>query len=180
MSGLQSFPVLASIIEERFSCRSFDSTRPVDVALIHSVINAARIAPSAVNRQPWQFLIVQEESGRTIVTEAYNRDWLKSAPTYIIAFGDHSQAWRRQCDGKIHIDIDVAIAVEHICLAAASLGLGTCWVCNFNPEVIRKAYNVPEHLEPIAIIPIGYPADGCTKPTKNRKSIEEIIKWEKL
>lgn len=179
MSDLQSYPALISIMSQRFSCRSYDLGRTVDHDLIAAVLDAARIAPSACNRQPWQFLVVDSEEARNIISLAYPRDWVRTAPAYIIAFGDHPSAWHRG-DGKDHTDVDLAIAVEHICLAATALGLATCWICNFDPHIISDAFNAPEGLEPIAIIPIGYVAPDCPVPAKKRKTTEEIVKWGKL
>ena len=76
--------------------------------------------------------------------------------------------------------MDVSIAVEHLCLAATSLGLGTCWVCNFDPELIRKTFRLPDEVEPVAIIPIGYPADPAAVPAKNRKEMSDIIRRGKF
>lgn len=179
MSDFQSYPSMMSLMEQRFSCRSYNLGRTVDRDLISAVLDAARIAPSACNRQPWKFLVVESEEARDIIAMAYNRDWIRSAPAYIIALGDHDEAWHR-ADGKDHTDVDVSIAVEHICLAAASLGLATCWVCNFDPHIVTTGFNIPANLEPVAIIPIGYAAPDCPIPAKNRKSAADIIKWGKF
>lgn len=169
-----------SLMNERYSCRAYDTERPVEHDLLNAVLDAARIAPSACNRQPWQFLVIEDDAAaRDIITRSYDRDWIKSAPAYIIAIGDHDAAWHR-ADGKDHTDVDIAIATEHICLAAASLGLGTCWVCNFDRTTIAEGFDMPSNLEPIVIIPIGYPAKGSIVPAKKRKEASEIIKWGKL
>ena len=83
-------------------------------------------------------------------------------------------------DHKDHMDIDTAIATEHICLAAAEQGLGTCWVCNFDTELCRKHFKIPETIEPVVLIPFGYPSDPALfdETPKKRKPIEEIIKRE--
>jgi nitroreductase len=93
----------------------------------------------------------------------------------IVACGNYQESWKRS-DGKDHCDIDVSIAVTHLTLAAAELGLGTCWVCNFDTKFCSQYLNLPESVEPIAIIPIGYPAnpDVFVNNGKNRKNIEEI------
>lgn len=80
----------------------------------------------------------------------------------------------RPCDGKPHADIDVAIATEHLCLAAAELGLGTCWVCNFDAGKLRDLFPLPGY-EAVAIIPVGHIASDCPHPGKRRKSVEEIF-----
>lgn len=179
MTDLQSYPNLLSLMEQRFSCRSYDLGRGVDRDLIGAVLDAARIAPSACNRQPWQFLVVDSQEARDVIAMSYSRDWIRTAPAYIIALGDHEAAWHR-ADAKDHTDVDVAIAVEHICLAATALGLATCWVCNFDPQIVRDAFSIPANLEPVAIIPIGFAAPDCPVPAKNRKKSDEIIKWGKL
>ena len=163
----------------RYSCRNY-SDRPVGRDVLEQVLEAARLAPSAVNRQPWTFVVVDNEEGRRAIFEAYGREWIRTAPLFIIAFGHHDAAWHRPFDGKDHTDIDLAIAVEHICLAAAAAGLGTCWVCNFDPAVIRKAFGTDDSTEPVAIIPIGYAASESKVLEKNRKPLDEIVKWNKL
>lgn len=173
------FPQFYNLSLERYSCRAY-SERAVDEGTLMAVLDAARLAPSACNRQPWLFLIAEGEDERAAILESYNRDWIASAPAFIIALGDHSAAWHRPHDGKDHTDVDVAIAVEHLCMAAAAMELGTCWVCNFDPAVIRSRFNIPEHLEPVAIIPIGYPAEAGVVPEKKRKALAEIVRKGKF
>lgn len=179
MHNVDLYPQLMQLLRERFSCRAYLPDRPVDRDTVGAVLDAARLAPSATNRQPWTFLVVDTPQGLEAVHRSYSRDWIRTAPTCIIAFGNHDAAWHRPCDGKDHTDVDLSIAIEHICLAATSLGLGSCWVCNFDPEVIRTAFDVPTNLEPIAIIPLGYPANPEV-PAKVRKPAEEIIRYGKL
>ena len=95
--------------------------------------------------------------------------------------GDHREAWRR-ADGKIHTDIDVAIAVDHMTLAATDLGLSTCWVCKFDVMKCVKALDLPEGVEPVALIPIGYPEDEAdvNRHEQLRKPLDEIVHWEKF
>ena len=171
--NIQEFIKLA---EERSSIRKY-SNKEVSRELINQVIESARIAPSAVNFQPWRFLIVTGEKAKAVVREFYPREWFATAPLYIVACGNHEEAWHRSFDGKDHTDVDVAIAVEHICLSAAAAGLGTCWVCNFDAAKLKADLSLPENMEPIAIIPLGYTeGDGDVRP-KKRKSTEEIVQW---
>lgn len=86
---------------------------------------------------------------------------------------DTNQSWKRAKDGKEHGDIDIAIAVEHICLAVTEQGLGTCWVCNFDPALCKEILGLPEQTEPVVILPIGYPDSTELTPSK-RKTTEEI------
>lgn len=178
MTNLESYPHLLGVMNERYSCRAYDPGRTsLDHDLIRAVIDAARIAPSACNRQPWLFMVVEGDEAREKVAAAYGRDWIKTAPAYIIALGEPEVAWHRPADGHDHTDVDLSIAIEHMCLAATSLGLGTCWVCNFDPAVLRREFNIPEQYVPVAILPIGYPAPGSAATAKNRKTAEEITRW---
>ncbi|MFP4697731.1 MAG: nitroreductase family protein [Eubacteriales bacterium] len=163
--------------KKRYSVRKFQD-KPIEKEKLLQVIEAARIAPSAVNFQPWQFIIVQDEEVKEKLYETYQRDWIKSAPAIIVACGDHSKSWRRR-DGKDHCDIDIAIAVDHMTLAAAQLGLGTCWVCAFNSARCHGLLDLPSNLEVIALLPIGYP-EGEVNPNRyenKRAKLDDIVSW---
>ena len=158
------------LVEKRYSSRSYQP-QSVEQAKLDYVLECVRLAPSAVNKQPWKFHIVKSEDDKAKLQRCYNRTWFNSAPMYIIASILHNEEWIRS-DGKEHGNIDIAIAVEHLCLAATEQGLGTCWVCNFDAKLCKELFNLPENEEPAVLIPIGYPADEA-KP-KNRKDINEI------
>ncbi len=164
------------LAKKRYSVRNYKET-PVEKEKILAVIEAARLAPSAVNYQPWHFIVVTDEKVKEKIAESYPRDWFKKAPAIIVACGKHAESWKRM-DGKDHCDIDVAIAVEHMTLAAADMGLGTCWICAFNAKKCHEALGLPEDVEVIALLPLGYPADDRI-PVKKRKNIDEIMSWEK-
>lgn len=178
MTDIESYPQFYQLVADRFSCRSY-SNRPVDRALISAIIDTARLAPSAMNRQPWTFVVADTPEFCKEVASCYGRDWVDGIPAFIIACGDHDTAWHR-ADGKDHTDVDLSIAIEHICLAATSLGLGSCWICNFDARRLRSVLNAPSHIEPIAIIPIGYPAPDNIIPQKKRKTSQEITLWGKF
>ena len=91
----------------------------------------------------------------------------------IVACVNHNESWHRRADNKDHADIDIAIAVEHLCLAAAEQGLGTCWVCNFDTPRCSEVLGLPENLEPAVLIPVGYAEDEPTE--KKRKPLNEIL-----
>ena len=126
-----------------------------------------RLAPSAVNKQPWKFILFTGEDDRARMQQCYDKEWFREAPAYILVCENHGAAWTRRYDEKNHADIDVAIAIEHLCLAAAEQGLGTCWVCNFRVQLCQE-FKLPEEWYPAAIIPIGYPATPDI-PEKTRK-----------
>ena len=166
------------LVEERYSCRKF-SDKKVSNTDIEKVLEAARLAPSACNKQPWTFYVIESENGKHAICDCYDREWIKTAPAFIIAVGNNAMAWHRQEDGKDHTNVDLSIAIEHICLAATSLGLGTCWICNFDTAKLKTVLKLGNESEPVAIIPLGYPETDSI-PAKNRKDLSEIIVWEKL
>ena len=151
---MKDFLELAS---NRYSCRAY-STKSVEKEKIDYIMECVRMAPSAVNRQPWRFRIINDEELKAKVQGCYNRDWLRSAPVYIIASVLHDEEWVRS-DGKPHGKIDVAIAVEHLCLAATEQGLATCWVCNFDAAKLKEIFSMSPEEEPAVLIPLGYAAD---------------------
>lgn len=165
---------LKELSENRYSVRSFEEKEVENESLAY-ILQCVRLAPSAVNLQPWKFYVVKNEENKAKLRQCYSRDWFNYAPMYIIACVNHSEEWTRKYDSKPHGDIDVSIAVEHLCLAATEKGLGTCWVCNFNAPLCHQLLNLPKDEEPIALIPIGYPKGDI--PPKKRKTLDEIVCW---
>lgn len=166
------------VIETRYSCRQYSDYRPTRAEL-EDILEAARLAPSAKNQQPWHFTVVTDADpeARQAVLEAYGREWLQSANTFIIVSGNASEAWVRPYDEHCHVDIDVAITTEHVCLAATAAGLSTCWICNFDPEMLMSAIQFPAGYRPAVIIPVGKAVEGSPIPKKVRKSLDEIVTW---
>jgi nitroreductase len=167
-----------SLAKDRYSCRSYLSTN-IPKELIEKVLEAARIAPSATNAQPWRFVVVTQSPLREHIASCYARPWLSMAPVIIVACGDHSISWRR-ADGKDHCDIDIAIAIDHITLAAAEAGLATCWICKFDALKCAEFLKLPSHISPIALISLGFPADKPSDSERHlkRKPLNEIVSWE--
>lgn len=120
-----------------------------------------------------EVVIVKSDEARKQLQECYDREWFKSAPLYVICMREVDSNWIRKEDNKQHGDIDVAIATEHLCLAATERGLGSCWVCNFNVAKLKETFPYVG-FEPVAIIPIGHIADDCPTNEKKRKFLEEI------
>lgn len=160
------------LVKARYSARQY-SNRPIETAKLNYIMECVRLAPSAVNFQPWRFRIVTDTTTLKALQQCYKREWIATAPCIIVACADHSESWHRRADNKDHADIDIAIAVEHLCLAATEQGLGTCWVCNFDATQCSEALGLTAHLEPVALIPIGYPSDQATE--KKRKEQNEIL-----
>lgn len=165
------------LLRERYSIREYKQQK-VSKALLIEVLEAGRMAPSAANKQPWSFILVSEEENLNKLKKVYDRDWFKKVPQIIVICGDHSESWKRSFDSKDHCDVDVAIAVDHMTIRASELGLGTCWVCHFDPEMVKEQMQLPEGVEPIALLPIGYPLEN-KPPRKKRKALDEIVFLEK-
>lgn len=163
------------LAKKRFSVRKF-KTDIVKNEDLQYILEAGRIAPSANNSQPWQFVVTQGDAKNDEVNNLYHREWFNDAPIVIVIVADHSKSWYRS-DGKDHADIDAAIAADHMTLAATEKGLGTCWVCNFDIQKTKEYFRLPEHLEPMAFLPLGYP-DAEVNENRHlikRKPLNEIV-----
>ena len=166
---------LLSLSQQRYAVRNYTS-QPIPDDVLQYIVEVARMAPSAGNYQPWTFVVVREPELMQRMHKVYHREWFDTAPCCIVVCGNHEISWHRASDGKDHCDIDIAIATEHLSLAAAECGLGTCWVCNFDIEACRQLLQLPPHIEPMVLLPIGYPASSDI-PEKKRKPLDEIVVW---
>jgi nitroreductase len=163
----------SDLIAMRYSVRAYKQT-PVEEVKIHRIIEAAILAPTAANRQPFR-LVVMKTAGRAAdLKRVYPRDWFVQAPLVICACAVREESWVRR-DGKNYADVDTTIAFDHLILAARDLGLGTCWIAAFDPAAAREVLNLPAELEPVAFTPLGYPADEW-KP-KKRRPASELVLW---
>jgi nitroreductase len=142
---------------------------------IQKILEAGRWAPSACNNQPCSCIVIRDNTRKQMLRPAYNREWLLSAPVIIAVCVDVSSAWRRS-DSVSYGFVDAAIIMDHMILAATELGLGTCWIGAFKAGEARKALELPDHVEPVVMTPLGYPKKSVSN--KNRKPLEEIVYWE--
>lgn len=165
---------LKTLATQRFSARKF-TDEPVSQADLDYIMECVRLAPSACNRQPWKFLILTSDEAKAKIRKCYDRPWFASAPLYVLCLKDTAHCWVRPDDHKPHADIDLGIAVEHLALAAADRGLGTCWVCNYDVEAVRRLFPT-DGFEAVAILPVGHIAADCPRPEKKRKEMKDIIK----
>ena len=163
------------LIEERFSVRTYKPD-PVPDDVLNGVLEAARLAPSADNRQPYRILVIHTEGRREELKRIYNRDWFVQGPLVIGAVAVPSEAWVR-ADGKSYVDVDVAIMMDHLILAAADAGLGTCWIANFNPAEARAVLGLPDEVVPLVFTPLGYPAEE--PGWKRRRPLRELVRYER-
>lgn len=163
---------MLELSRQRFSARKFTDQK-VSPSDLDYLLECARLAPSAVNRQPWHFVVVESEEAKARLRQVYNREWFATAPLYIVCYAHTGRCWTRAADQKAHGDIDVAIAAEHICLAATERGLGSCWVCNYDPDLMRSLFPLPDH-EAVVILPVGHIAPDCPQKAKERLPLAEL------
>jgi len=159
----------SEVLEKRRSVRKYKDT-PVPEESILKILEAARVAPSAAHKQPWHFIVVQDEERRRQL--GGRQSWAVDAPAIIVALGDSvaSPNWWQN---------DVGIAFEHVVLAAADLGLGTCWMGSmYRDAEIKALLGIPEGLRVVAITPLGVPNE--TPAPKERKNLNEIASWERF
>ncbi|HET89653.1 MAG TPA: nitroreductase [Chloroflexi bacterium] len=166
----------SKLIHERYSVRAYKPD-PVEDEVLGRVLEAARLAPTAANRQPFRLVLIHTEGREEELKRIYKPDWFVQAPMVICACGVPAQGWVRRDDGKNYTEVDVAIVMDHLILAAAELGLGTCWIGAFDPQAARQVLGLPDDVEPIAFTPLGYPADE-PKP-KKRQALAELVRYER-
>ena len=162
------------LAKKRYSVRAYKSD-PVEDDKLQEVLEAAQLAPTACNLQPFQLIVIHTKGKEAELKRIYSPSWFVQAPLVICACSIPFESWRRR-DGKNYCDVDVTIAMDHLILAAANLGLGTCWVGAFNPDAAREVLRLPDNVEPIAFTPLGYPSDNLK--SKNRKSLNELVRYE--
>lgn len=168
-----------SIVKARYSVRNYMDQK-VEKDKLDKILEAAHVAPTAANLQPVRLLVIQEKEGLDKIGKAAN---IYNAPLAIIVCSDNTKAWKRPFDGKQMVDIDAAILTDHMMLEASELGLGSVWVCYFKPDVIKQEFGLPDNLEPINILVIGYANEqpaSSERHMKQRIPLNELVSYEKL
>ncbi len=165
---------IAKAIRDRRSVRSYEK-KDVPQDVLEKVLQAARLAPSANNRQPWRFVIVRDPARRQALAKAAKeQQFVAEAPVVIAAVALEPD--RIMTCGVPAWAVDVAIAVDHITLAAVEHGLGSCWIGAFYQEDVKKILSIPAEYKVVALLPLGYPQDKAR--FKNRKSLDEIVCYD--
>jgi len=161
-------------IKTRRSVRAYRD-KPVPEDVLNRILEAARLAPSAANRQQWKFIVVQEpELREKLIAAANNQQFVGQAPVIIVAVGLEPDRIM-SCEVPAYA-VDIAIAVDHITLAATAEGLGTCWIGAFSQNEVKRILNIPQQYKVVTLIPLGYPADSPM--AKSRKPLEEIVCYD--
>jgi len=166
---------VSEVIARRYSVRAY---RPDPVAdeKLAAVLEAARLAPTAANRQPFRVIVVKTAGRRDELARIYGKDWFTQPPLVLAVCAVTAEAWRRM-DDKPYAEVDATIAMDHLILAATEQGLGTCWIAAFDPAAAREVLGLPEGVEPIAFTPLGYPADEPRG--KKRRPLGELGKYDR-
>lgn len=163
------FHILA---RERYSCRAFEST-PLSKIQIQAILEAARVAPTAANKQPVHVWVVKSPEGIAKLQGA--TEYIYGAPVVFVVGAKAEAAWVRKYDGKNGAEVDAAIVGTHIMLAASSLGLGNVWVGSFDPAKVKESFPETEGYEIIALFPVGYAAAQPGPNHGKRKMMEEFV-----
>ena len=172
-----SFKNFIELAESRYSVRSF-SNKKIPVEEIEKIIHAGMIAPTGCNNQPQKIIVVNSEEGLAKIKECTRCHF--DAPLVFIISYNKDECWKRPYDGKLSGDIDASIVTTHMMLQAYELGIGSCWVMHYRPEVLKEKFSLPDTLESTALLVMGYPSEDSKPAPAHEKSKPEfdIVKWE--
>lgn len=161
------------ICKKRYSTRDF-SDKKADEKAVRRILETVRLAPTALNRQPYKILVA--ESDEAIKKLENSKAVLYNAKTALIICSDRANAWANRYSGETDVLIDIGIVIATALYAAKECGLDSCCICNFDPELLKKEFDLPETLTPDALIALGYKS-GNDKPSERhlmRRSVEEF------
>jgi len=162
------------VIRTRRSIRSY-SGKDIPDLVLRKILDAARIAPSGNNKQPWYFIVVKDADKKKKIAEySCNQNFIAEAPVVIVCCGkkypNSSEIYGDNC-----YLVDVTIAIDHLILAARNEGIGSCWIGALHPGPIKNLLNVPENIDVLMVVPLGYPETSSFEEVSFRKSIDEIV-----
>ncbi len=164
------------LAKKRYSVRSYIS-RKVEKDKIEILLEAAHVAPTGANRQPFHILVVESTEGLEKLAKCTHVPLSRLA---FIICANHNEAWKRGYDGKTLEEIDASIVTDHMMLEATDLGLGSVWVCNFSPTILKTEFAIPAYLEPVHILVVGYTDEPPKSPDRHdseRKDISQIVSY---
>jgi nitroreductase len=165
-------------VRKRLSVRSYKPD-PVPEDVLNRILEAGRLAPSAKNYQPWKFIVVKDAAIRqALVPACRGQGSVGQAPVVICGCAIEEQVWKGMGGYWSAEAVDITIALEHMILAAAAEGLGTCWIGAFLEAEVRKVLAIPDGVKPIALTPLGYAArDHRPQPRKPLSEITCVDRW---
>jgi nitroreductase len=164
------------LAEKRCSIRGFKPD-PIPKELLDQILRAGQLAPTAKNLQPFHFIVVQKRAVLDELAKAYPAPFFAEAPLVIAVCVEPEKGWTRiHTDGKNYCEVDAAIATDHMALAVEDLGLGACWVVAFDPAMVRETLQLPQNIQPLALLPIGFP--NAAPRVKQRKPLEDLVRYD--
>jgi nitroreductase len=168
---------LQAVFEARYSVRDFAGT-VVEAEKVQSILEAGRLAPTARNNQPQKILVVQQPDRLETLGKTAR---LYNAPLALLVCADTEQTWKRPFDGMDSGQIDASIVTTYMMLEATRLGVGSVWICRFDPEVVKKDFNLPDHIVPVNILALGYKTDSAEPGPFHfsRKPLSETVAYDK-
>ncbi len=164
------------LVEKRHSVRSYRND-PVEEEKLSKVLEAARLAPTAHNKQAFKVVVIHTAGHAEELQKIYPRDFFVQAPIVLGIFTNPEESWVRS-DGTNYGFVDAAIVADHIILAATALGLGTCWIGAFNPQAARDVVGLGKGFEPVTFIPLGYPGSSDIN-AKRRKPLDKLVVYHR-
>ncbi len=167
------------LIADRYSVRSFRPD-PLKQEVIDQILKAGHIAPTGCNNQPQRILVLQSEESLQKLKECTKCHF--DAPCAMLICHNEEESWVRKYDGAPASPVDAAIVTTHMMLAAHDLGVGSCWVMHFDPFAMRKNFEIPEHIHPLALLVMGYPSEDSTPRDLHEKTrpMEEVVFYERF
>ena len=162
----------SNLAESRYSVRKF-SEKSVEKEKLDLVLRAGQLAPTACNYQPQRILVINDEDALTKLKKCTPFHF--DAPITLLICYDSTVSAKRKFDDKDLGDIDASIVTTHMMLQAADLGLGTTWVEHFDPAIVKKEFSLPDHMVPVALLPMGYPAEDATPSAMHNKRNERNV-----
>ena len=166
------------VIKKRKSIRKYKSD-PIPEDVLNRILDAGRLAPSAKNYQPWHFVVIRDPEMKKKVAEACrNQPFMAEADVIICGCALEKIAWGRMGNYMASWPHDLTISLDHMILAAANEGLGTCWIGAFDEKMVKDVLSIPDDVRVVALTPVGYPAEEARE--RGRLELEDIVSYEKF
>lgn len=165
------------LIKERYSVRNFKAEHLPD-EVINKILEASHLAPTGCNYQPQRILVLNTDEAISKLRDCTKCHF--GAPTAMLICHNKEESWVRKYDGALSSPVDGAIVTTHMMLAAHNEGVGCCWVMHFDPAAMRKSFNIPENIEPLALLVMGYPAEDA-KPIEmhyKTRPLDEVVFYD--
>lgn len=160
---------------DRYSVRKF-TDKPLEKELVEKILEAAKVAPTGCNYQPQRILVINSEEALTKLKECTRCHF--DAPCAMLICYNKDESWVRPYDKELSAPVDAGIVTTHMMLAAQNIGIGTCWVMHFNPIAMKEEFNIPDNVEPLALLVMGYPDAEPLDMHYKKRSMDEVVFYD--